>query len=54
MTEIKEKQIEALKAKIYGVIDSEDVGLGEANDIRDAVEFLIVEWIDENQITVID
>lgn len=55
MTTIKETQIEALKAKIYGLLMANpDMDMGDMNDCKDAANELVSEWIDENNITIID
>ena len=52
MTEIKQTQIETLKAKIYGVLMMETKM--HSTNINEAATILIDEWIDENNILIID
>ncbi len=55
VTTIKETQIEALKAKIYGLLMANaEMDMGDMNDCKDAANELVSEWIDENNITITD
>ena len=53
MTQITEKQFEALQDKIYETLMSnEDFGLGEMGSCRDEAKRIVIEWCKENQINI--
>ena len=56
MTEIKQTQIEALKAKIFSVITvhNELLIYNEGCNTDELANVLVTEWIDENNILITD
>ena len=54
MTQITELQYDDLKFKIYEtLIDMDDMGLGDMASCTEEAERIVIEWIKDNNITII-
>lgn len=55
MTQITEQQKDSLQSKIYEMLMANpEMGLGEMGICSDSAQFLVDEWMEENNITLLE